>query len=61
LLHGSQALEPALRHTVARLTVTESALPMAPYAPGGALRTLEHDGLVEVDFGRHGTTLVDPD
>lgn len=28
--------------------------------PGRVLRTLEHDGLVEVDFGRHGTTLVDP-
>jgi hypothetical protein len=37
------------------------------HAPGGdvrsgrVLRTLEDDGLVEVDFGRHGTTLVDPD
>jgi hypothetical protein len=29
--------------------------------PGHVLRTFEHDGLVEVDFGRHGTTLVDPD
>ena len=35
------------------------------HAPGGdvragrVMRTHEHDGLVEVDFGHHGTTLVD--
>ena len=26
--------------------------------PGRVVRTLEHEDIVEVDFGRHGTTLV---
>jgi hypothetical protein len=29
--------------------------------PGRVVRTLEREGLVEVDFGRHGTTLVAAD
>lgn len=29
--------------------------------PGRVVRALEHDGLVEVDFGRHGTTTVAAD
>jgi hypothetical protein len=29
--------------------------------PGQVVRALEHEGLVEVDFGRHGTTLVAAD